>query len=96
MLISQAYDASTETWSIHTNPPILDLPLIDYIYFATGIPTDFTTLPLQRTMNTEYPIPSKGGLPCLTDDLMWTEDVPLFIYNSTILRVPISANVENA
>ena len=79
MLISQAYDASTETWSIHTNPPISDLPPIDHIYFAIGNPTDFTTLPLLRIMNTEYPIPSQSGLPCLTDDLMWTEDVPLSV-----------------
>ncbi|OCL15459.1 FAD binding domain-containing protein [Glonium stellatum] len=97
-LSSQTYDTSTETWSICTNPPIPDLPPIDYIYFATGIITDFTTLPLLRTMNSQYPIPAYGGLPCLTDDLMWAEGVPLFVTGrlASLRLGPGAANLAGA
>ena len=26
-----------------------------------------------------YPMGSMGGLPCLNDDMMWRNDVPLFV-----------------
>jgi hypothetical protein len=67
------------SWTLTTTPPIPDLPKIDYIYFATGIVSDFKSLPFLQTMNQKYPIESYGGLPSLTDDLMWKEDVPLFM-----------------
>ena len=65
-------------WSVKTNPPI-DLPSIDYIYFATGIASDFRSLPFLQTLNKKFPVDCYGGLPSLTDDLMWKEDVPLFV-----------------
>lgn len=66
-------------WNIKTEPPIEGLPCIDYIYFATGIQSDFTTLPYLQSMLRDYPIPALGGFPCLNEDLMWTDDVPLFV-----------------
>lgn len=30
-------------------------------------------------MNEMYPIESVAGLPCLSEDMMWKEDIPLFI-----------------
>lgn len=30
-------------------------------------------------MQTSYPIEHVAGLPCLTEDLMWRDDVPLFV-----------------
>lgn len=65
-------------WTLETNPPV-DLPRIDYIYFATGIASDFKSLPFLQTINQKFPIESHGGLPSLTDDLMWRDDVPLFV-----------------
>lgn len=65
-------------WTLTTSPP-LDLPSIDYIYFATGIASDFRSLPFLQTINRRFPVDSYGGLPALTDDLMWKENVPLFI-----------------
>ncbi|KAL1638317.1 hypothetical protein SLS56_000125 [Neofusicoccum ribis] len=76
---SKSFDSSTRAWTVSTEPPIPELPPIDYIYFATGIQTNFTTLPFLKSMNRDYPIHGHGGLPCLTDDLMWKEDVPLFV-----------------
>ncbi|KAI7775324.1 hypothetical protein LA080_007041 [Diaporthe eres] len=66
-------------WKIKTEPPIEGLPSIDYIYFATGIQSDFTTLPYLQNMLKDYPIQSLGGFPCLNEDLMWKDDVPLFM-----------------
>ncbi|ROW12478.1 hypothetical protein VMCG_00847 [Cytospora schulzeri] len=66
-------------WKVQTDPPIPDLPPIDYIYFATGIQSDFTTLPYLKSMLQDHPINSFGGFPCLNEDLMWKDDVPLFV-----------------
>lgn len=92
------YCPETQTWQLTTNPPIPDLPPIDYIYFATGVKTDVTELPLLRRMQDEYPIETKEGLPCLTDDLMWRSDVPLFLTGRlAALRLgPGAPNLEGA
>ncbi|KAK4236541.1 FAD binding domain-protein [Achaetomium macrosporum] len=66
-------------WHVKTSPDVEGLPPMDYIYFATGIETDFTTLPYLQSMLESHPIDSHGGFPCLNDDLMWKDDVPLFV-----------------
>ncbi|KAF7539256.1 hypothetical protein G7Z17_g12455 [Cylindrodendrum hubeiense] len=66
-------------WTVQTNPPIEGLPAMDYIYFATGIQTDFSSLPYLQTMLEKYPIEGRGGFPCVNEDLMWNDDVPLFM-----------------
>lgn len=73
------YDATTAQWQIQAEPAIPDLPPIDFIYYATGIQTDYTTLPFLQTLMKTHPIHGHGGLPCLTNDLTWREDVPLFV-----------------
>lgn len=65
-------------WRVKTEPAIEGLPAMDYIYFATGIQSDFATLPYLQNMLKEYPIKGFGGYPCLNEDLMWKDDVPLF------------------
>ena len=64
---------------MRTEPPIPDLPRIDYIYYATGAPVDFQSTPILQSILKEYPIHGHAGLPCVNDDLMWNEDVPLFV-----------------
>lgn len=66
-------------WRVKTEPPIEDMPAIDFIYFATGIQSDFATLPYLQSMMRDYPIEGVGGFPCLNEDLMWKDDVPLFV-----------------
>lgn len=66
-------------WNIKTEPPIEGLPPMDYIYFATGIQSDVTTLPYLQNMLQDHPIQDLGGFPCLNEDLMWKDDVPLFV-----------------
>lgn len=98
VIISHQYNADTQTWSLVTDPPILDLPPIDYIYFATGARADVREMPLLSSISNQYPIEIKEGLPCLTDDLMWREDVPLFLTGRMAgLRLgPGAPNLEGA
>ncbi|KAF6835439.1 FAD binding domain-containing protein [Colletotrichum plurivorum] len=76
------FDECTKTWQVKIESAAGEgeqLPGMDYIYFATGVQTDFTSLPYLQTMLREYPVHGHGGLPCISDDLMWAEGVPLFV-----------------
>jgi thioredoxin reductase len=78
-LQSIKWDVETKTWTdiqVSSGAPI---PAIDYTVFATGIQSDIRTIPFLQTLQQQYPIEYVGGLPCLTDDLMWDDDVPLFV-----------------
>lgn len=66
------------SWKLTMDPPV-ELPPIDYIYFATGIQTDFQSLPYLRTIMEKHPIPGHGGFPCLSSDLMWKDGMPMFL-----------------
>ncbi|KAF5980337.1 FAD-binding protein [Fusarium coicis] len=77
-LTDAQFDAEKGTWSVQTNPPT-EMPAMDYMYFATGIQTDFSSLPYLQTIISKYPIEGRGGFPCINDDLMWNDDVPLFM-----------------
>lgn len=85
-------------WHVKTDPPIEHLPAVDYICFATGIQSDFATLPYLQNMLRDYPIAGVGGFPCLNDDLMWADDVPLFVAGRlAALRLgPAAANIGGA
>ncbi|PNS19971.1 Cellobiose dehydrogenase [Sphaceloma murrayae] len=94
---SRAFDTNSRQWDIETRPRV-ELPRIDYIYFATGIPTDFTKLSYFQKMMEKYPIDGIGGLPCLSDDMAWCEEVPLYMVGKLAsLRIgPGSANLAGA
>lgn len=77
-LLSRAWDSSSETWTVETEPAVA-LPRIDYIYYATGVQTDVCSIPFLQKLRAKYPIKCHGGLPCITDDLQWTPEVPLFV-----------------
>ncbi|KAK1139597.1 hypothetical protein N8T08_000601 [Aspergillus melleus] len=98
VISGREFCTASQTWRLTTDPPIPDLPRIDYIYFATGMQADVTELPLLQRMNREYPIESKQGLPCITEDLMWKADVPLFLTGRlAALRLgPGGPNLEGA
>lgn len=66
-------------WQVETNPPIAELPRMDYIYFATGMPPDFRSFPCLQNLCSQHPLDDIGGLPCLTNQLKWRDDVPLFV-----------------
>lgn len=99
-LSSQTWNAERKTWSLTTTPPIPELhnTEIDYIYYATGINSDTNNLPYLRTMQSKYPIETLSRLPVLTPDLMWKEEVPLFVTGKLAgLRLgPGAGNLEGA
>lgn len=97
-VIAQSYCPISQTWTLTTSPAIHELPPIDYIYFATGVQSDFNTLGMLQTMATKFPIDSHGGLPALNDDLMWKDDIPLFMTGrlATLRLGPGAGNLEGA
>ncbi|KAK2757878.1 hypothetical protein FQN54_004284 [Arachnomyces sp. PD_36] len=95
---SRSFDSVSKTWKLETSPPISDLPPIDYIYFATGVSSNVAELPLLSSMNRDHPIETKQGFPCITEDLMWKQDIPLFITGrlAALQLGPGAANLEGA
>ncbi|KAL8888668.1 MAG: hypothetical protein Q9215_003937 [Flavoplaca cf. flavocitrina] len=99
IITGQAWDAQLKSWKIETDPPMVDSPArIDYIYYATGIRPDVECLPFLSPLREKFPIEVKGGLPCLTQDLAWANDVPLFVTGRLAgLRIgPDCGNLEGA
>ncbi|EMD67004.1 hypothetical protein GGP41_005375 [Bipolaris sorokiniana] len=78
-LASVSWDPCFKTWSCETSSSQVSLPPIDYVVFATGIQSDIRTIPFLQTIQKQHPIKYVGGLPCLTEDMMWNDDVPLFV-----------------
>ncbi|KAG7125154.1 hypothetical protein HYQ45_013335 [Verticillium longisporum] len=73
------FDAHRGTWSVETTPPVHAMPDFDYIYFATGIETNFFDLPYLQDMLAKHPIEGHGGLPSINEDLKWADDIPFFV-----------------
>lgn len=95
----QVWDDQLKGWDIETDPPIHDLPRkVDYIYYATGVAPEVECLPFLSSMREKFPIEAKGGMPCLTEDLAWAKDVPLFVAGRLAgLRIgPDCGNLEGA
>jgi hypothetical protein len=78
-LRSMSWAPQSKTWTSVTTIPEVSFPPIDYIVFATGIQSNIETIPYLQTIQRQHPVETIGGLPCLNDDLMWNDDVPLFV-----------------
>ncbi|KAL5402600.1 hypothetical protein PMIN03_010543 [Paraphaeosphaeria minitans] len=78
-LQSLAWNPDLHQWTSATTAPALEFPPIDHVVFATGIQSNIERLSILDTMRKDCPIQYVGGLPCLNDDLMWADDVPLFL-----------------
>lgn len=78
-LDSAIWDIQSKTWKVTTSDDSASLPPIDYIVFATGIQSNIHTIPFLQTLQQQHPVETIGGLPCLNDDLMWNDEVPLFV-----------------
>lgn len=95
----QVWDDQRRSWAVETDPPVLDLPRgLDYIYYATGVQPDIECHPFLSPLREKYPIEVKGGLPCLTQDLAWAKEIPLFVAGRLAgLRIgPDCGNLEGA
>jgi hypothetical protein len=78
-LESLSWDPQSKTWPSITSAPSVSFPPIDHIIFATGIQSNIHTISFLQSLQHHHPIDTIGGLPCLNDDLMWSDDVPLFV-----------------
>lgn len=97
-IVGKSWDATSKLWTIETEPPIPDLPPMDYIYYATGAKADINAMPLLKPLLQSHPIETVGGLPCLTHDMQWSKDVPLFVTGrfAGLQLGPGAANLEGA
>jgi len=97
-IVRKNWDPVDKLWNIATEPPIPNLPPVDFIYYATGSTANISALPMLDSIKKSYPIPTVNGLPCLTNDLQWNEEVPLFMTGRFAgLRLgPGAANLEGA
>ncbi|KAI0132813.1 hypothetical protein BJ170DRAFT_718961 [Xylariales sp. AK1849] len=77
---AKTWDKASQTWKVElSGEELRTLPPIDHIYFATGVQSDFRSLPYLQSLQYQYPIKDCGGLPCITEDMQWHDDVPLFV-----------------
>ncbi|KAF2156006.1 FAD binding domain-containing protein [Myriangium duriaei CBS 260.36] len=97
VITSRVFDLQSRMWKIETEPK-LRLPAVDYIYFATGVATDYAKIPFMQTLLKKYPVNGVAGLPCLTDDMAWDDEVPLYVTGKLAgLRLgPGAANLAGA
>ncbi|KAI1386087.1 uncharacterized protein F4822DRAFT_305135 [Hypoxylon trugodes] len=73
------WDPISKTWAISLSDKDQVLPRIDHIYFATGVKSEYECLPFLHSICSDYPVENCGGLPCITENMAWRDDVPLFI-----------------
>ena len=53
--------------------------VVDLVVYATGVVADINRVEAVRPLLEHFPIETVGGLPCLTKELMWNEEVPFFV-----------------
>jgi hypothetical protein len=89
------WDAGSTKWVSVAVSTGLPMPSMDYIVFATGIQTDIKSIPFLQTLQQKHPIPCIGGLPCINNDLMWNDEIPLFLIGARVGAERIAWNVED-
>lgn len=101
-ITEQQWNEENRSWNLklknnETNE-MFELNEVDYIYFATGIKANIESLDFLKPMINENPIDIVGGFPCLTDNLQWNNQVPLFMLgkNAALRMGPTSANLDGA
>lgn len=98
----QEWDDETRTWRlVLKNSETMEsttLENVDYIYFATGITANIHSLDFLQPVMEAAPIKTVRGFPCLTDNLQWNEEVPLFMVgkNALLKMGPSLANLDGA
>ncbi|KAL2443551.1 hypothetical protein ABEF95_006560 [Exophiala dermatitidis] len=71
---------SSQTWSLDISPPHPGFAdQIDHIVYATGVPPKIENVACMQEILERHPIKAINGLPCINNDLMWNDDVPLFL-----------------
>lgn len=104
-LTQAVWDEDTKKWACDietadpdSEPMAAALGPVDYIVCATGISPDIEGLPYLQSIIKNHKIDCVRGLPCLTDNLQWNDDIPLFMVgkNASLRTGPSSANLDGA
>ncbi|POS85971.1 hypothetical protein EPUL_002723, partial [Erysiphe pulchra] len=95
-----SWQSTSASWSVdlQTDEQKTENLLVNYVIYATGTPVNISSLPIIQPIMKQYPIDTVGGMPCLTAELMWKEEVPLFATGKLGgLRLgPAAGNLEGA
>ncbi|EHK98160.1 hypothetical protein M7I_6068 [Glarea lozoyensis 74030] len=96
-VVDAEWDKNIDMWKLKTEPSVEGL-CVDHIVYATGAQADFMSIPALQSLREMAPIKSVNGLPCITNDLQWNEDIPFFFSGRFAgLRLgPFAANLEGA
>ncbi|KAG9239227.1 hypothetical protein BJ875DRAFT_220118 [Amylocarpus encephaloides] len=91
------WDDDTAKWTLETKPSTGGLE-VDHIVFATGAPPVFHNIEALKPLSEMAPIKVVGGLPCITEDLMWNDDIPFFFtgHLAALKLGPAGPNLEGA
>lgn len=94
------WDDEQERWRLELTDTTEEVHQVDVdgVVYATSEAADIRTVNVVRSILEEHPIEIVGGLPCLTNELMWNEDIPLFVTGKLGgLRLgPAAPNLEGA
>lgn len=93
-------DGEPERWSLELQGKggRRDEIVVDHVVYATGIAADINRVEAVKPLLDDFPIETVGGMPCLTKELMWNEDIPFFVTGRLGgLRLgPAAPNLEGA
>lgn len=85
------------SWELETEPKGEGLR-VDAVIYATGLQADLRGIEALKPLVEKAPIETVGGMPCLTNDLMWNGEIPFFFTGRLAgLRLgPAAGNLEGA
>lgn len=94
-----AWDEESEEWTLNLEGRDGSREVnVDHVVYATGVVADINKVAAVQPILQSHPIDIVGGMPCLTRELMWNEEVPLFVTGRLgALRLgPAGPNLEGA
>ncbi|XMA08622.1 hypothetical protein WAI453_001413 [Rhynchosporium graminicola] len=100
-VVGAVWDEGVEVWGLEVEEKGTgkkEQIVVDHVVYATGVVADINCLEAVKPLLASHPIETVGGMPCLTKELMWNEEVPFFITGRLGgLRLgPAAPNLEGA
>lgn len=94
-----SWDPSRQIWTVRLSKDVPGFPKhIDHIKYATGNAQRIENISCLHEFAKEHPVEAIDGLARITNDLMWTDNIPLFLTGGLAgLRLgPGAANLAGA
>ncbi|TVY86369.1 hypothetical protein LAWI1_G008842 [Lachnellula willkommii] len=95
-VVGALWDEECKVWELEMDKG--ERVKVDVVVYATGVPADLQAVGALRPLLHQAPLETVGGLPCLTNDLMWDEDIPFFFTGrmASLRLGPAAPNLEGA